>query len=80
MLPNQDHSSIVSTLLVKEVIRYDNRGYGSALAVLLTLLVLVAMGTILGARRLWLWRAARVSVRRWGLPAAEVMTDVEGGR
>jgi raffinose/stachyose/melibiose transport system permease protein len=51
MLPNQDHTSIVSTLLVKEVIKFDNRGYGSTLAVLLTLLVLATVAVILGAKR-----------------------------
>jgi raffinose/stachyose/melibiose transport system permease protein len=51
MLPSQDHTSIVSTLLVKEVIKFDNRGYGSTLAVLLTLLVLATVAVILGAKR-----------------------------
>lgn len=53
LLPNQDHTSIVATLLVKEVIKYDHRGYGSALAVLLTVLVLVTVALLAGARRLW---------------------------
>jgi ABC-type sugar transport system permease subunit len=51
LLPNQDHTSIVSTLLVKEVVKYNNKGYGSTLAVLLTLLVLVTVAAILGSRR-----------------------------
>jgi raffinose/stachyose/melibiose transport system permease protein len=56
LLPNQDHTSIVSTLLVKEVIKFDNPGYGSALAVILTVLVLFTMAVIIGARNLWLRR------------------------
>jgi ABC-type sugar transport system permease subunit len=52
LLPNQDHTSIVSTLLVKEVVKYDNKGYGSTLAVLLTLLVLATVAGILGSKRL----------------------------
>lgn len=54
LLPNQDHTSIVSTLLVKEVIKFDNRGYGSTLAVLLTLLVFAVVAVILGAKKVWL--------------------------
>jgi len=53
LLPNQDHTSIVSTLLVKEVIKFDNRGYGSALAVILTALVLLTVTVIIGAKNLW---------------------------
>jgi len=53
LLPNQDHTSIVATLLVQEVIKFDNRGYGSTLAVLLTLLVLLAMGVVLALKALW---------------------------
>ena len=53
LLPNQDHTSIVSTLLVKEVIKFDNKGYGSALAVILTVLVLLATVIIVGAKKLW---------------------------
>lgn len=41
LVPNQDYGSIISTLLVKEVFQYDHKGYGAALAVLMTLLVLV---------------------------------------
>ena len=40
LVPNQDYGSILSTLLVKEVFQYDHKGYGAALAVLMTLLVL----------------------------------------
>lgn len=54
LAPNQDQTSIVSTLLVREVIHFDNKGYGSTLAVLLTLMVLLITAAILGARRLWL--------------------------
>jgi raffinose/stachyose/melibiose transport system permease protein len=54
LVPNQDHGSIVSTVLVNEVIKYDNRGYGSTLAVLLTVLVLVTTGVVLGIKKLWL--------------------------
>ena len=54
LLPNQEHTSIVSTLLVKEVIRFDNRGYGSTLAVILTLLVLATVAVLLGAKKGWL--------------------------
>lgn len=63
MLPNQDHTSIVSTLLVKEVIKFDNRGYGSTLAVLLTLLVLATVAAIFAAKRLsgTVTRAAKVT-------------------
>lgn len=59
LLPNQDHTSIVSTLLVKEVIKFDNKGYGSTLAVLLTLLVLLIVALILGAKKLWLGREGK---------------------
>ncbi|HUL50998.1 MAG TPA: sugar ABC transporter permease [Candidatus Nitrosotalea sp.] len=52
LLPNQDHTSIVSTLLVKEVIKFDNKGYGSTLAVILTGLVLVTTALIAGVRNL----------------------------
>lgn len=54
LLPNQDHTSIVSTLLVKEVIKFDNKGYGSTLAVILTVLVLMTTALIVGAKSLWL--------------------------
>src|SRR5213594_4133952 len=60
LLPNQDHTSIVSTLLVKEVIKFDNQGYGSALAVILTVLVLLTVAIIMGAKRLWLRRERRL--------------------
>ena len=53
LLPNQDHTSIVSTLLVKEVIKFDNQGYGSTLAVILTVLVLVTGAAIIGAKKFW---------------------------
>lgn len=56
LLPNQDHTSIVSTLLVKEVIKFDNKGYGSTLAVVLTLLVLLTVAMVIGAKNLWLRR------------------------
>jgi ABC-type sugar transport system permease subunit len=52
LLPNQEHTSIVSTLLVKEVINFDNPGYGSTLAVILSLLVLLTVAVILGLERL----------------------------
>src|SRR5438034_7892878 len=57
LLPNQDHTSIVSTLLVKEVVKFDNKGYGSTLAVLLTILVLLIVALIMGAKNLWFRRA-----------------------
>lgn len=60
ILPNQDHTSIVSTVLVKEVIKYDNKGYGSTLAVLLTVLVLLTVAAIWGAKKLWLLRERKV--------------------
>jgi raffinose/stachyose/melibiose transport system permease protein len=66
MLPNQDHTSIVSTLLVKEVIKFDNRGYGSTLAVILTALVLIATGLAAGLRNLWSKRC--MHRREGGLP------------
>jgi len=59
LLPNQDHTSIVSTLLVKEVIKFDNKGYGSALAVILTVLVLFTVAIIIGAKSLWLKRIGK---------------------
>jgi raffinose/stachyose/melibiose transport system permease protein len=59
LLPNQDHTSIVSTLLVKEVIKFDNKGYGSTLAVILTVLVLLTVVVLIGARNLWLRREER---------------------
>jgi raffinose/stachyose/melibiose transport system permease protein len=52
MLPNQDHTSIVSTLLVKEFIRFDNPGYGATLAVLLTLLVFATAGLVFAAKQI----------------------------
>jgi len=61
LLPNQDHTSIVSTLLVKEVIKFDNPGYGSTLAVILTVLVLFTVALIMGAKNLWLRRGRRRS-------------------
>jgi raffinose/stachyose/melibiose transport system permease protein len=61
LLPNQDHTSIVSTLLVKEVIKFDNQGYGSALAVMLTALVLMAVAVVLGLKNYWLRRNKRRS-------------------
>lgn len=54
LVPNQDYGSIVSTVLVNEVIKYDNRGYGSTLAVLLTVLVLLTTGVVLAIKKLWL--------------------------
>lgn len=51
MLPNQDHTSIVSTLLVKEFLRFDNPGYGATLAVILTLLVFATAGIVFTAKR-----------------------------
>jgi raffinose/stachyose/melibiose transport system permease protein len=59
LLPNQDHTSIVSTLLVREVIKFDNPGYGSTLAVILTVLVLFTVALIMGAKSLWLRRGRR---------------------
>ena len=59
LLPNQDHTSIVSTLLVREVIKFDNPGYGSTLAVILTVLVLFTVALIMGAKNLWLRRGRR---------------------
>jgi len=59
LLPNQDHTSIVSTLLVKEVVKFDNQGYGSALAVILTGLVLFTVAAVMGAKSLWLRRERR---------------------
>ena len=56
LLPNQDHTSIVSTLLVKEVIKFDNKGYGSTLAVILTVLVLLTVALVISAGNLWLRR------------------------
>ena len=61
LLPNQDHTSILSTLLIKEVIRFDNRGYGSTLAMILTALVLLTVAVILGLKNLWLQRERRRS-------------------
>ena len=52
LLPNQDHTSIVSTLLVREVIKFDNPGYGSALAVLLTVLVLLTVAAVMGLKNM----------------------------
>jgi raffinose/stachyose/melibiose transport system permease protein len=58
LLPNQDHTSIVSTLLVKEVIKFDNIGYGCALAGLLTVLVLLTVATLTIAQQ-WLCGSRR---------------------
>ena len=52
MLPNQDHTSIVSTLLVKEFLRFDNPGYGATLAELLTLLVFATAGIVFAAKQI----------------------------
>jgi raffinose/stachyose/melibiose transport system permease protein len=60
LLPNQEHTSIVSTLLVKEVIKFDNKGYGSALAVILTALVLLTVAIVIGAKKLWVNRDRRL--------------------
>jgi raffinose/stachyose/melibiose transport system permease protein len=62
LLPNQDHASIVSTLLVKEVIKFDNKGYGCTLAVLLTVLVLLTVAAVVGAKNFWLQRERRRGV------------------
>ncbi len=51
LVPNQDYASIVSTQLVKEVVRFNNRGYGSTLAVLLTVMVVAIALAILGVKR-----------------------------
>ena len=59
LLPNQDHTSIVSTLLVKEVFRFDNKGYGSTLAVLLTVLVLLTMALVMVGKKSFTARATR---------------------
>ena len=59
LLPNQDHTSIVSTLLVKEVIKFDNKGYGSALAVILTALVIFTAVAVIGAKNFWLQREGK---------------------
>ena len=61
LLPNQDHTSIVSTLLVREVIKFDNPGYGSALAVMLTGLVLTAVAVVMGLKNFWLRRSRKRS-------------------
>jgi ABC-type spermidine/putrescine transport system permease subunit I len=53
LLPNQDHTSIVATLLVQEVLKFDNKGYGSTLAVLLTVLVFLATLSALAVKALW---------------------------
>ena len=51
MVPNQDETSIVSTLLVREFLEFDNVGYGSTLAVLLTAFVFGVLGLVqLGKR------------------------------
>jgi ABC-type sugar transport system permease subunit len=50
LLPNQEHTAILSTLLVQEVIRFDNRGYGSTIAVILTILVCATALVIQAAR------------------------------
>lgn len=59
LIPNQDHSSIVATQMVREVLQFDNRGYGSALAVTLTLLVCLAMASALFLR--WLLKRLMTS-------------------
>ncbi len=53
LLPNQDHAAIVSTVLVNEFVKFDDPGYGSTLAVILTLMVLLTVAIIWAARRLW---------------------------
>lgn len=52
MVPNQDHTSIVSTLLVREFLHFDNVGYGSTLAVLLTAFVFAVLGAVQLGKRL----------------------------
>ncbi len=72
LLPNQDHTMIVSTLLVREVIRYDNKGYGSTLSVILTVLVLLTVALLLGGRRIWgAWTASALGRARVPTPAGE---------
>ncbi|MCW8138323.1 MAG: sugar ABC transporter permease [Planctomycetota bacterium] len=50
MLPNQEHTSVVATLLVREVLQFDDPGYGSALAVLLSGFVLGVLGLVQAVR------------------------------
>jgi raffinose/stachyose/melibiose transport system permease protein len=59
MVPNQDHTSIVSTLLVREFLHFDNVGYGSTLAVILTAFVLGVLGVVQLGRQAWGRKAAR---------------------
>jgi len=40
-------------VLVKEIIKYDNKGYGSTLAVALTVLVLATVVLIMWVTRAW---------------------------
>jgi len=57
MVPNQDHTSIVSTLLVREFLHFDNVGYGSTLAVILTGFVFLVLGLVQVGRKLLARRA-----------------------
>lgn len=52
MLGQQEHGRIVSTLLVQQLTQFDDRGYGSTLAVLLGLFVTCALGLVELVRRL----------------------------
>lgn len=44
LLPHQDHTRILSTLLVRELLQFGDRGYGSTLAVILCACVLAGLG------------------------------------
>ena len=68
---NQEEGTIVATLLVKEFFQFGHAGYGSTLAVLLTLVVVG--GTALGMA-LWHWIGGGLRrVRSGGL-------DLQSGR
>lgn len=52
LVPFQESTAIISTQLVKEFIQFDNAGYGSTLAVLLTVIVLGSAGAVSLLRRI----------------------------
>lgn len=51
IVPNQDATAILATVLVREVLQFDNRGYASALAVVLGLVVFGIVGAVALLRR-----------------------------
>lgn len=60
LAPNQESTSIVSTVLIKEVFQFGDRGYGAAIAVLMSVLVL--LGSLAGGALQRQFRSARAAI------------------